>query len=225
MRALPHRAVAESRHKQQLRVGGMAHVASEEESWATVDKVHELRTALGQSLTSWPEHDDDFLRRVRAAKRLPCQLDPLTTLGFLVVCAFVPDCSAVAVVVCGFVCGCACMCVVVCDCGRVAARQFLKARAGDVSLAHDMVASYLKWRRSHTPNFPVTYSLDSIRNETSVGKCFFGPSDKLGRPCAIVCAKLHFKNKDSEETVRYIVYMLDQVCTARCAVSLPGHTA
>ena len=67
----------------------MAHVASEEESWVTADKVNELRAALGQSLTSWPEHDDDFLRRVRAAECPHCQLDPLTALDVLVVCGII----------------------------------------------------------------------------------------------------------------------------------------
>ena len=76
--------------------------------------------------------------------------------------------------------------------------------------AQEMLVSYLKWRRSHTPDYPRTYPHTSVANEIATGKAFFGPADRFGRPCAVVQSKLHFK-RDSKETERFIVYMLDQV--------------
>ncbi|RDX89867.1 Random slug protein 5 [Mucuna pruriens] len=91
-------------------------------------------------------------------------------------------------------------------------RRFLRARDLDVDKASAMFLKYLKWRHSFVPNGSV--SVSDVPNELAQDKVFVQGRDKIGRPILIVLGVKHFQNKyDPDEFKRFVVYVLDKVCT------------
>lgn len=91
-------------------------------------------------------------------------------------------------------------------------RRFLRARELDVEKASAMFLKYMKWRHSFVPNGSI--SVSDVPNELAQDKVFLQGRDKIGRPILIVFGGKHFQNKDLDEFKRFVVYVLDKVCSS-----------
>ncbi|KAM7273356.1 hypothetical protein ACFE04_028020 [Oxalis oulophora] len=90
-------------------------------------------------------------------------------------------------------------------------RRFLRARDLDVQKGSTMFLKYLKWRRSSVPNGFISES--DVQNEIAQKKMFMQGFDKKGRPIALQLGAKHFQNKTPDEFKRFLVYVLDKICS------------
>ncbi|KAI8920099.1 CRAL-TRIO domain-containing protein [Powellomyces hirtus] len=102
--------------------------------------------------------------------------------------------------------------------------RFLRARKWDVQKAVEMTMNALKWR----VDFGVKELLangerDLDLQELESGKSYFQGTDKQGRPCCFVFARLHDKNEvDVEKTKKLTVLTLE---TGRMVLTPPQELA
>lgn len=92
--------------------------------------------------------------------------------------------------------------------------QYLRARQGNVEAAAGMVRHYVTWRGEHCPDWPPlpNSDLSLITPELGVGKVYIlEHTDKKGRPCAVVRARLHKQHSNALVNPRIVVHVLDMV--------------